>query len=356
MKHRRSIWILLALLLFLGAGWLMTSEFASLSPRRRPPKFPSYMRQDEVVRMVNRKHALMLKAWDSATKAQRENIENQRFDPLLVALSAVRTPRTLLIFEIAALEKLPAVQSLLNCMPKKVKDRALKFKDKTGIDPFTSIERAAVAGDMLLLSGDFSGANWGETFSGFQSEPYGKDGMFYSHSGPNDAGPRGSSFLVWKDEMIVSTDDPEMARRVVDLLEGREGFEKEGFPELDTYGQIYGEISVKDAMEALSDSKDDLAKRFGEAISSVKIHVDASEDVVMTAEMSGEDPDRVNDVAKSMGAALSLLRVKARSDEDRNFTELLDYARIHPEGGSFILDLALPLDFIQRSLSNCRTE
>jgi hypothetical protein len=91
-------------------------------------------------------------------------------------------------------------------------------------------------------------------------------------------------------------------------------------------------------------------------VQDVELHVDASEDVAITAEVAGGVGSEIEDLAKSLGGALSLARLKAQADGEEKLAELLDYAKIRPNGGQFSLDLALPLDVLIRQMGPCRKD
>jgi len=65
---------------------------------------------------------------------------------------------------------------------------------------------------------------------------------------------------------------------------------------------------------------------------------------------------KVTDLGKSLGAALSLARVKAQAEGDKDLAQLLDFANVQPDGSSFKLEMAVPLAVLKDRLAFCREE
>lgn len=142
----------------------------------------------------------------------------------------------------------------------------------------------------------------------------------------------------------------------MDRLEDRAPAEAPRLREWDQYGDVYGVLSADDLAKLIPESQGELADRLRSAVQDVELHVDASEDVAITANVAGGVESQMEDLAKSMGGALSLARLKAQADGEDKLAELLDYARIRPNGGQFSLDLALPLDVLVRQMGPCRKD
>lgn len=117
---------------------------------------------------------------------------------------------------------------------------------------------------------------------------------------------------------------------------------------------IYGVLSIETLAELLPTEDAALAERFKAAASQVEIHVDAEDDVAITADVLGSDDADVADLGKSLGAALAVGRLEAKAEGDEKLVELLDLARASPRGDRFAVDLALPMELIQKQLLPCR--
>jgi hypothetical protein len=74
----------------------------------------------------------------------------------------------------------------------------------------------------------------------------------------------------------------------------------------------------------------------------------------MVAQIRGSDASKVTDLGKSLGGALSLARLKAQADGNKDLAQLLDFAKVQPDGSEFKLELAVPLEAIKERLAFCR--
>jgi hypothetical protein len=71
--------------------------------------------------------------------------------------------------------------------------------------------------------------------------------------------------------------------------------------------------------------------------------------------VQGPGSDELKDVAKSLGAALAVARFKAKADGEEELAELLELARVNPNGsGNFNLELAVPLEMLKRKMAFCQ--
>jgi len=356
MKKKNVIWIALAVLMFAAATWLMSSGRKAPENTGKQISFPRRLKPDEYRRMKARQRQLMLRMVAGRSDEMQEGSQSAVYDPMLVALSVSEQRDTMLIFETAELAGSPVVRMLINCMPEESVQDLNRLKEETGIDPFENLERAAVTGDMMLLEGDFEAARWENIFDEYKSENYGDSGVIHRPPGGGDGGKATETYAVWNNEMLIRAQDEESSRKVIDLLEGREEYGGSVFEPEDTYGQIYGRIAVEDALNFFPDTDDDMAARFSQAVDSIGFHLDATEDVALVADMSGQQPEMTRDVASSLGGALSLARMKARAEGQEDLAEFLDFARIDPDEGSFSMELALPIEYIRERLGECAGE
>jgi hypothetical protein len=72
--------------------------------------------------------------------------------------------------------------------------------------------------------------------------------------------------------------------------------------------------------------------------------------------VKGPNADKVTDLGKSLGGALSLARMKAQAEGDEKLAQLLDFAKVRPDGDEFKLELAVPLEAIKQQLAFCREQ
>jgi hypothetical protein len=72
--------------------------------------------------------------------------------------------------------------------------------------------------------------------------------------------------------------------------------------------------------------------------------------------VNGPDGERVGDLGRSLGGALSLGRLKAKAEGDKDLVELLELARVSQHDGLFTVEVALPLELLEEKLAACRKD
>ena len=148
--------------------------------------------------------------------------------------------------------------------------------------------------------------------------------------------------------MILFGPDRRAVEAAIDRLEGR----APAAPAIDetaTYGEIYGVLAGAE-IAALLPEEDGLRRLFREAAGAIELHVDASGDVAIAADVAGPDAAKVRDLGRSLGAAIALARLQAKARGEAELAEVLGWARVEPRGDRFGLELALPRDFLERTL------
>jgi hypothetical protein len=254
-----------------------------------------------------------------------------------------------MVVEANALRHSPVGELMLDCFVGTAQDNEFsRLRSKTGLDVLEDLDRVAVADQSLLMSGRFADANWGQVFPGMQAEALGPNTRLWkSQDGARSA-------LVWKDEIVVvgSTEAETMA--AADRLEGRAPPGPPVIGERDSYGEIYGVVNSSVVAGLFERERPDLAARLKTITEQVKLHVDASHDVGIVADANGNDPAGALDLARALGGALALGRAAARAQCKDDLAAFLDYANVQPSGsGSFRVELALPLDYLQAQLKDC---
>src|SRR5262249_41958713 len=144
---RRLIWLLVAVVLLLAAGLLMSSaEQRPSRPGREPVAFPYYLRQHELERQGARR-TLPVRPHSDQPGAPATR------DPLLAALPG--TGQLAVVVEANALRHSPIGELLLKCLSRSERDELAALKEKVGIDPLQDIDRVAVTSEGMLVSGFF---------------------------------------------------------------------------------------------------------------------------------------------------------------------------------------------------------
>jgi hypothetical protein len=344
---RRGAWLGLAVVLLALSAWLM-SRGDKEKPTVRPPKveFPRQAKPEEQTRNSRRRTLAPL----PMASADAEGFRSKR-DPMLVALPT-DPKRSAMVFELEALKESPIMQIWLDCLlarNSREKMDLARFKDKFGIDPLEDVERIAVSSEkVVLMQGSFANARFdGEAWT---KRTYGEKGVIYENQ------DTGRVVGMWGPDMMIASGSPDSSEPVedaIDRLESTDPQQKTILNDYSAYGDVYGVLSPEDLSKMLPPEQAALAAKIRSVVERVDIHVDASDDVAMVADVDGPDGDDLGDLSKSFGAALAVGRIKAKSDGDDKLAELLDSAKVKPYGGRFSVDVALPIDAL-KDLGPCR--
>lgn len=271
-------------------------------------------------------------------------------DPLVVALPTDPKKSTV-VFEVAALKESPIGQIWLDCMlaregqdggPRRGRE---EFKERFGIDPFEDVERVGVSSGKVAVLSVASGAAKFDR-SGWPQEKFGDKGVIYQDE------KNGAVMATWGDEIVLAGEDRQAIEEAIERLEAKAP-SGEAIPDWSMYGDIYGKLSPEDLADMIPEEQGELAAQLRAAVQGVDLHVDASEDVAIVADVNGSNGEDVNDLAKSFGAALSVARATAEERGDERLSELLEFANVRPREGRFSVDVALPLEVL-KEMGPCR--
>ncbi|EYF01212.1 hypothetical protein [Chondromyces apiculatus] len=340
MKQRG--WLLVFVALLAVAAFLMArSDRPKPPPRVSKVDFPRRATPQDTERRTRR---LTLPPVLDADPEKRDPTPR---DPLLVALPT--DPRkSAFVFEVDDLKTSPIGQIWMDCLLARENQRRDRLEDQLGLDFFEDVERVAFSTERVAVLG--LGADTPAIAPrGMTATPHGDRGQIYTR---DDEG-RGPLIATWGDDMVLVSPDRASLEAALDRLGGKTPPEKPLIPSEASYGDIYGMLSPDDAADLLPPEQAELAARLREAVSKVEIHVDASEDVALVANVDGPDAESVSDLAKSLGAALAVARAASSDEGDDRLAGLLDYASVRPRDGRFSLDLALPIDVL-KTLGPCR--
>lgn len=351
-RRSRGAWLAVAGALLALSAWLM-SRGDREKPTVRPPKveFRRNSTPEESLRNQKRRTLAPL----PAPSAGAEGFVKRR-DPMLVALP-VDPKRSAMVFELSALKEAPIMGIWLDCLLARGEDdrdrRGIeRFKDKLGIDPLEDLERIAVSSEKVIL---MQGAVAGATFDPdeWTSRTYGERGIVYENR------ESGRVVAMWGDDMMIAsgeTDTPDAVEEAIDRLESQDPTQRPILEDWQAYGDVYGVLSPDDLSKMFPEDQAALAERVRQVVERVDIHVDASDDVALVADVNGPGEDELVDLSKSFGAALAVGRIKAQNDGDERLAQLLDFAKVkQARGGQFSLDVALPIDVL-KDLGPCRKD
>ena len=358
MTRRRLIYLWVAILLLAVAAALML--YGEEPAPDRPEvavSFPRMLRPEERVRMESRR---TLPAPPPETGEVLAGPERPR-DPVLAALSGGHG--SAVVVEANAIRNSPVGKLLLDCLRAEAREDPFeKMKKESGVDLLQDLDRVALTEDGMIVSGHFGNARWGDLFGEHATSTRYGDGATLYHPVPREVAlPDGGrtvrqaeeALATWSDQVLLLGESDEAVRGMIDRIEGRQAVEQPPLDESQTYGEIYGVLTAQDLARMFPGEQSDLAERFRAAADRIEIHVDTSRDVGIVADVRGSDPSQVEDLGKSLGAAMALARLGAQDDEQRDLADLLDLAKVRPNGDQFKVELAIPLEVLEKYLSRC---
>ena len=336
---------LFLLVAFVGAlltgAWLSSaSDVRSAKvhgPRRPEPSFPSHPEPTSVELAVRRQ----------TLDAGGSQIFGEKLDPLLVALPVGAT--TVVIFEASAMRESSVGQIFFRCLG------AHKWRHDRTMDLMTSfaqnVDRIAVTETLTVAIGDFKNVTWeGISENQGMDRQYGSEGRIRT-SATGEAYNR--TLAKFGSEMFLVGQSQSGVQTAIDRLEGRSHVG--GIP-LDSslaYGDVYGVVDAKQFSQWVPK---DIAQTVAETVTKVELHIDVADDILIVADFTGPDPEKVEKLGRAVTGALGLARIEASNEGDEELSELLEYASVVPRPKEFRVELALPVKAIRRALGNCASQ
>jgi hypothetical protein len=349
--RRRIRLPLLAAAVLLGVAALLLSVADGPRPAaaRADPSFPRWLRQEEAQRLVARRTLPVSAplAPEPAVSPPEEPAPRLR-DPFLVALP--RDPgRALVVLEANALRHSRLGELFVECLARKEgRDPFEEARREAGIDPLKDIDRVAFTPDGIILFGFLDRARLESGSTRVTSR--GEHGRIYSPA----TGESADFWLgAWRGQIIVAG-KPEFVESTLDRLDEGAAPDRVLIPELLTYGEAYGVVPGAALQPLFRGEQAELGRRIAQAASRIELHADAMRDVAVVARFSGPDAAASEDLGTALGAALAVGRVQAALSGNTSLADLLEHARVvrGMEGG-FSLELALPVEVVERWFSGC---
>jgi hypothetical protein len=338
---RRRYWLALAVALFAFSALLMSWSSAPKPPAPRV-NMPRGMDAEGFARLRRRRTLPPVEEPADAPAAKPRPT-----DPLLRAMPA-HVKRAAVVIEANALRYSPVGQLLIDCFNGENDVRLDALKSKYGVDPLVELDRVSAVDDVLVLTGQFGGAKWQEIFA--RSSPV----ALNDHTTVWEPRGAGQVAATWRNQMVILGPDRDTVDGYVARLDGTAPAEPPLLDEDQSYGEAYGIVAPSALAEMLGPQQPELAERLRQVVTGISLHVDASHDVGIVFDASGAD-QQTADFGKAVGSALSLGRLAAAAQGNKDLAQILDYARVVPDnsGTSFRTELALPLAFFEDKLRDC---
>ncbi|HEY6006517.1 MAG TPA: hypothetical protein VIV57_26800 [Anaeromyxobacter sp.] len=338
-----------ALLLGIAALLLSLAEGPRPAQARAEPSFPRWLRQGEVERVRARRTLPVsmppapAPAWASGDEPEPPRVR----DPFLLALP--RDPgKALVVLEANALRHSRLGELFVECvMRKEGRDPFEEARREAGIDPLKDIDRVAYTPDGIILFGFLDRARLDAIPSRVLSR--GEHGRIYV---PDAEDPPTFTLGTWRGQ-IIALGKPDFVESTLDRLDGSTAEDRVLIPEYLTYGEAYGVVPGAALQGLFRGEQAELGARIARAASRIELHADAMRDVAVVARFSGADEAATEDLGTALGGALALGRVQAAVSGNASLAELLEHARVVRGAGGFSLELALPIEVVERWFSGC---
>jgi hypothetical protein len=337
-----------ALLLGLAALLLSVAEGPRPAQARADPSFPRWLGQEEMERLRARR-TLPVSMPPAPAAAPGDEPEPPRLrDPFLVALP--RDPgKALVVLEANALRHSRLGELFVECVVRREgRDPFEEARREAGIDPLKDIDRVAVTPDGIILFGFLDRARL-DTVS-TRAVSRGEHGRIYV---PDQPIPADFALGAWRGQ-IIALGTQEFVESTLDRLDGSAAGDRVLIPEHLTYGEAYGVVPGAALQGLFRGEQAELGRRIARAASRIELHADAMRDLAVVARFSGTDAAASEDLGTALGAALAVGRVQAAVGGNESMADLLEHARVvRGAGGSFSLELALPIEVVERWFSGC---
>lgn len=351
MKQAR--WLVVALVLLGLGAWLMAGK-GSKNARTAPRSFPVGPRVEEHQKMESRR-TLALPA-PSATGSAEAPPAGPR-DPVLMAFA---TPTDVaIVAEAQVLLNAPVVQMFFDCLGAQERENFEREISSKGFDPRKIIDRVGMfkeegkTGEVMVLQGRFAGVDWATLFPDVEARKMGEQARVYQRKGE---APGRELIGVFRDEVVLIGEGGAV-ERALKRLTGELAPGKPPLQDSEAYGEIYGVLG-REALASMAPPE--MQEKMKHTLSKVEIHVDATDDVLLVLDGSGEEDEHgkaseeIVELAKSMAAGVAVARVKARADGDDLLVDLLDQSRVRPFMGGLRAEVAIPLATVKKHLAGCK--
>jgi hypothetical protein len=348
---KNAAFLLAALGLLLLAAWLMLEPEAPRA-RHKAVEFPRFARPHEIERQQMRSTLslpLALVPAVDAGSARRKELPTEpvesgpNVDPLHVALAGGEIN---LVVEAGALKDSPLGRMLLACISPEQSAGLAELEEKTGLKPLEQLDRIALSmgareeDPVLVLDGDLRAFDPAVLAEAAVAVEYGKKTRLARD---------GRRAMAVFDGRLLLLGEADAVQSAVARLEG-----ETPMPASSLSGEAYGEVYGSFSGELLSKLMPfDLAARFRGAADKVMLHMDATDDLLLVADVYGTAGEPLSDLGTAIAGALSLGRLQAAREKNPLLADLLDESRVVPGQGSFQLEVALPLETIERELGDC---
>lgn len=339
MQRRILIAVGALVLLLLGAYLMSEGE-----PRVEIPRtiaFPTAPRTEDLARRERRARPLPTQSSSPSNVPADPSPSPLRRDPFLSALPPLEKSGAVFVLEANALRYSEIGEMVLRCLSPGDRRSLDEVKEALGVDPLEDLDRVAMAGPTLMLSGSFAGLKQrlGE------GEARGSRARIYQRDG--------TEFGVVDDDLVVVSRDRAELEEALDRAISPDPQAAPALDESEAYGEGYGALSAAGVEKLLLAAQPKLAGKLAGLSDRVGFHLDADHDLAMVLDVTGNDAEKVGELSRAAAGAVALWRVKAQAGGDKELAALLDFAKVHPQGNQSRLELAVPYEWLKSQLGSC---
>ena len=347
-KRAPWLWLIVAALLLAGGAWLMRGAEPPSRPPPPPVRLPTRMNGSEHLRADNRRTWVPVPSLDAGLAPRAPPPAR---DPVL-ALMPPEVKRAAVVAEFNAIVNSELGSLMTDCLFGDDSSFLGDLRD-AGMDPITKIDRVAMVDDSLVVTGDFKNAQWKKFLpDDAVAKGYGRQGELIEVK-REDGGI--DTFAVWGGQMFVAGGDEASQRAILDRLEGNGPPAKPVLDESMAYGEVYGVVTAGALADLIGRQDARLGETIRQSAKSVQLHMDVSHDVGLVADVDSEDPQKTEELRRSLGSALSLARLQAQAQGKTEQADLLDLAHVRSAGGTsgFRLEAGLPYEYMEKAFRQC---
>lgn len=279
--------------------------------------------------------------WERINEGQDVFAELQKNDPFLRAISDDGSEFGPFIFETNAIVNAPLVDKIMRCKQKEMDEGMHEFQEKLGIDPSKDLDRVALTGNNMAISGQFANLKIPDEMG--TGEKYGDGATIY---GDNAAG---GLFARVGDSLLLVGESKDELREAIDRVEGRAPLGKP-IPSSMMQGEMYGPLQKEFLLKLIEESNEPALQNLASIIDNGAVRMNINQAATLSLDLNTTDEDGAEDLSNTLRGAVSLWRQKARMDGESELAMLLEDARINTDGQKIGFDLAVPPEFILNAL------
>lgn len=286
-------------------------------------------------------------------ESSREYGEENRRIVFNRAVSEITGDSSAVVIEMDNIIKSPVGKIILACLDKEKIDERKRVERELGIDVLADANRIAVADHFVLVQGNVAHAADGKAVAGLQRTQHGENGTLMTRPISDDSRPNAG---LWKDELLVFSDDVDEIRETMDVYEGCISCEYQPERFIDRRGSFYGDLGLGELLNIMDaeHSNDSVIKILREHVSHISFDVDTASDVVAKVKLETNSIPSASVLVSSLEALLAGKKVKrAFNVDDIIRTDIVESVDIDREATIVSVEFVIPLALLKKAVADC---